>query len=168
MKPAILFFALSLPLLAQTPPATDLEELLAHPILEKGQPERESRSFCDPKVPRMPKLTTLDEWKAFADKTRRDALENIVFRGALAKQWRDAKTEVEWLDTIEGGAGYSIKKLRYEALPGLWIPALLYQPDKPGAKMPVHLAVNGHDPVGKAAPYKRSAASTSPNAASPA
>lgn len=155
MKPAILFFALSLPLLAQTPPATDLEALLAHPILEKGQPERESRAFCDPKVPRMPKLTTLDEWKGFADKARRDALENIVFRGALAKQWRDAKTEVEWLDSIEGGAGYSIKKLRYEALPGLWIPALLYQPDKPGAKMPVHLAVNGHDPVGKAAPYKQ-------------
>lgn len=155
MKPAILFLVLSLPLLSQTPPATDLEALLSHPILEKGQPERESRAFCDPKVPRMPKLTALDEWKAFADNTRHDALENIVFRGALAKQWRDAKTEVEWLDTIEGGAGYSIKKLRYEALPGLWIPALLYQPDKPGAKMPVHLAVNGHDPVGKAAPYKQ-------------
>lgn len=155
MKPAILFLVLSLPLLAQTPPPSDLEALLSHPILEKGQPERESRAFCDPKVPRMPKLTTLDEWKAFADKTRRDALENIVFRGALAKQWRDAKTKVEWLDTIEGGVGYHIKKLRYEALPGLWIPALLYQPDKPAAKMPVHLAVNGHDAVGKAAPYKQ-------------
>ncbi len=155
MKTAILFLALSLPLLAQTPPLSDLETLLAHPILEKGQPERESRAFCDPKVPRMPKLTTLDDWKEFADKARRDALENIVFRGALAKQWRDAKTKVEWLDTIEGGAGYSIKKLRYEALPGLWIPALLYQPDKPAAKMPVHLAVNGHDANGKAAPYKQ-------------
>ncbi len=155
MKPAILFLVLSLPLLAQTPPPPDLEALLSHPILEKGQPERESRAFCDTKVPRMPKLTTLDEWKTFADKTRRDALENIVFRGALAKQWRDAKTKVEWLDSIEGGAGYSIKKLRYEALPGLWIPALLYQPDKLQAKMPVHLAVNGHDGVGKAAPYKQ-------------
>lgn len=155
MKPAVLFLALSLPLLAQTLPPSDLETLLAHPILEKGQPERESRAFCDPKVPRMPKLTTLDEWKAFADKTRRDALENIVFRGSLAKQWRDAKTKVEWLDTIEGGTGYSIKKLRYEALPGLWIPALLYQPDKPAAEMPVHLAVNGHDANGKAAPYKQ-------------
>ena len=155
MKHAVLFLALSLPLVAQTPPPSDLEVLLARPILEKGQPERESRAFCDPKVPRMPKLTTLDEWKAFVDKTRREVLENIVFRGALAKQWRDAKTKVEWLDTIEGGAGYSIKKLRYEVLPGLWIPALLYRPDKPGAKMPVHLAVNGHDPVGKAAPYKQ-------------
>ncbi|MBE7493613.1 MAG: acetylxylan esterase [Verrucomicrobiaceae bacterium] len=155
MKPAILFLALSLPLLAQTPPTSDLETLLVHPILAKGQPERESRAFCDPKVPRLPQVTTLDEWKAFADQTRREVLDKVVFRGMLAKQWRDAKTKVEWMDTIEGGAGYSIKKLRYEALPGLWIPALLYQPDKAGAKMPVHLAVNGHDAVGKAAPYKQ-------------
>jgi len=153
MKPAALFLALSLPLFAQTP--SDLDVLLTHPILDKGQPESESRAFCDPKVPCMPKVASLDEWKAFADKTRRDVLDKIVFRGALAKQWRDAEAKVEWLDSIEGGAGYSIKKLRYEALPGLWIPALLYQPDKPAAKMPVHLAVNGHDGDGKAAPYKQ-------------
>lgn len=155
MKSAFFFLALGLPLFAQKPPPSDLEVLLAHPILLQGLPERESRAFCFPKVRRLPKVTTLDEWEAFAEQTRREVLENIVFRGALAKQWRDAKTKVEWLDTIEGGAGYSIKKLRYEALPGLWIPALLYQPDKPGAKMPVHLAVNGHDGTGKAAPYKQ-------------
>lgn len=103
----------------------------------------------------MPKVKSLTEWQSFADQTRRDVLDKIVFRGALAKQWRDAKTKVEWLDTLEGGPGYHIKKLRYEILPGLWIPALLYQPDKPAARMPVHLAVNGHDAVGKAAPYKQ-------------
>lgn len=103
----------------------------------------------------MPQVTSREEWAAFASKTRRDVLDKVVFRGALAKQWRDAQTKVEWLEEIEGGAGYSIKKLRYEALPGLWIPAVLYQPDKPGAKMPLHLAVNGHDGNGKAAPYKQ-------------
>ncbi|MBL9176668.1 MAG: hypothetical protein JNM65_01320 [Verrucomicrobiaceae bacterium] len=153
MKPAALLLTLSLPLLAQT--SSNLDALLAHAVLDKGQPERESRAFCEPKVLRLPKLTTLDEWKAFAARTRTAVLDKIIFRGALAKQWRDAKTKVEWLDTIEGGTGYTIKKLRYEALPGLWIPALLYQPDKPGAKMPVHLAVNGHDGNGKAAPYKQ-------------
>ena len=155
MKLSLLFLAFCLPLLAQTPPPTDLEALLQHAILPSGLPERESRQFCEPRVPSMPKVTSLNEWKAFADKTRSEVLDKIVFRGVLAKQWRDAKTKVEWLDTIEGGAGYHIKKLRYEALPGLWIPALLYQPDKPAAKMPVHLAVNGHDADGKAAPYKQ-------------
>jgi hypothetical protein len=103
----------------------------------------------------MPQVTTLAEWQAFADRTRHDALEKVVFRGALAKQWRDAQTKVEWLETIEGGPGYHIKKLRYEVLPGFWIPALLYQPDQVSPKMPVYLAVNGHDRVGKAAPYKQ-------------
>lgn len=160
MKSAItlLLAALSVPLLAQKPappPPSDLEVMLQHAILPADLPARESQLFCDPKVPRMPKVKSLAEWQAFADQTRRDVLDKIVFRGALAKEWRDAKTKVEWLDTIEGGPGYHIKKLRYEALPGLWIPALLYQPDKPATKMPVHLAVNGHDAVGKAAPYKQ-------------
>ncbi|PHX70279.1 MAG: hypothetical protein CK548_09825, partial [Opitutia bacterium] len=75
--------------------------------------------------------------------------------GDTARVWRDAKARVEWLDTLPGGPGYTIRKLRYEALPGLWIPALLYLPDNISGKIPVHLAVNGHDKDGKAAPYKQ-------------
>jgi hypothetical protein len=55
--------------------------------------------------------------------------------------------------------GYVVKKLRYECLPGMWIPALLYVPDKladdKAAKVPVVLNVNGHDGKGKAADYKQ-------------
>jgi hypothetical protein len=149
MKPTItlLLAAFSLPLLAQKPaqPPSDLEALLQHTILPADLPMREFQLFCLPKVPKMPTVKTQAEWQAYADQTRRDVLDKVVFRGALAKQWRDARTKVEWFDTLEGGTGYSIKKLRYEALPGLWIPALLYQPDKPAAKMPVHLALMGHN-----------------------
>jgi hypothetical protein len=81
-------------------------------------------------------------------------LDQVVFRGEAAK-WRDAAGKVEWLETIEGGEGYKIKKLRYEAVPGLWIPALLYEPAKLDGKMPVFLNVNGHDGAGKVAPYKQ-------------
>src|SRR5262249_27641961 len=77
-----------------------------------------------------------------------------IFRGRAA-EWRDAKTKIEWLDTIPGGPGYRIRKVRYEALPGMWIPALLYEPEKLSGKVPAHLAVNGHDGKGKAAPYKQ-------------
>jgi dienelactone hydrolase len=52
-------------------------------------------------------------------------------------------------------AGYRIKKLRYEALPGLWIPALLYEPEQLKGRVPVVLNVNGHDSKGKSAPYKQ-------------
>ena len=41
------------------------------------------------------------------------------------------------LETIDGGPGYRIKKLRYEALPGLWVPALLYEPTQLDGKVPV-------------------------------
>ena len=30
-------------------------------------------------------------------------------------------------------------------MPGLWVPALLYEPEKLTGKVPVSLAVNGHD-----------------------
>ena len=102
----------------------------------------------------MPRVKNLDEWEAAAKKMRADVLEKVVFRGK-AKEWRDAKGKVEWLETIEGGPGYRIRKLRYEALPGMWIPALLYEPLELKGKVPVVLNVNGHDGKGKAAEYKQ-------------
>ena len=59
------------------------------------------------------------------------------------------------MDTIAGGPGYRIKKLRFEAIPGLWIPALLYEPEQLKGRVPVVLNVNGHDSKGKTAPYKQ-------------
>src|SRR5262249_13775946 len=106
------------------------------------------------RIPRMPEVKTAAEWDKHAEHIRRGVLDRVVFRGEAAV-WRDAKCQVKWLDTIAGGPGYRIKKLRYEALPGLWIPALLYEPDKLDAKTPVVLAVNGHDRNGKAAGYKQ-------------
>ncbi len=40
-------------------------------------------------------------------------------------------------------------------MPGLWIPALLYEPDELRGKVPVMLNVNGHEGVGKAVAYKQ-------------
>jgi hypothetical protein len=77
-----------------------------------------------------------------------------LFRGE-AKKWAAAPTRIEWAGDIPGGPGYKIRKLRYEAVPGLWIPALLYVPEKISGKVPVHMAVNGHDGAGKAADYKQ-------------
>jgi hypothetical protein len=140
---------------AQSPAPTGVAALLAHPIIDPALPLAEVRAYTASRVPAMPAVTTLAGWKSFADRTRRDVLDKIVFRGDTARSWRDAKTTVVWLDTLPGGPGYSIKKLRYEALPGLWIPALLYLPDNVSGKIPVQLAVNGHDKDGKAAAYKQ-------------
>lgn len=141
------------------PEVAQLREILSKSILDPALPQKEVETFCDTRVRRLPaegapERASTDAWLKYADKIRQDVLKNVVFRGEAAK-WRDAECKVEWLETIEGGEGYKIKKLRYEALPGLWIPALLYEPTKLEGKVPVFLNVNGHDGAGKAANYKQ-------------
>jgi len=48
-----------------------------------------------------------------------------------------------------------IRKLRYEVLPGYWIPALLYEPLDVAGAVPVVLNPNGHHAGGKALTYKQ-------------
>ncbi len=132
----------------------DWKAILGREILAAGQTEREVEQYTEPRIPRMPSVYTAAEWEAQAGRLRRAMFERVVYRGEAAS-WRDAATRVEWLDTIAGGPGYRIKKLRYEAVPGLWVPALLYEPEQLAGKVPVVLNVNGHDPKGKAAPYKQ-------------
>jgi dienelactone hydrolase len=133
--------------------ASDVSELLEHPLLDPHLPLEEVQTYADVRVAAMPKMKTLAEWQRYAAELRAKVLDQIVFRGAAAKEWRNTKTKVERLETIAGGPGYHIVKLRYEALPGMWIPALLYEPEKIEGKIPVHLAVNGHEKEGKSASY---------------
>ncbi|MDA1315423.1 MAG: acetylxylan esterase [Acidobacteria bacterium] len=132
-----------------------LYEVLARPILAPNQPTVEVQVYTATRVPALPAFRKLDEWEAYAKEIRQRTFDEVIFRGE-ARAWRDAKTRVEWLETIPGGPGYRIKKLRFEAVPGLWIPALLYEPENLSGKVPVVLNVNGHDrPDGKAADYKQ-------------
>jgi dienelactone hydrolase len=132
----------------------DLQEFLGREIIGPHRGLTEIQDYTEAHVPQMPVVKTTAEWEQHANRIRAAVLEHVVYRGEAAA-WRDAKLRVEWLNTIDGGPGYRIKKLRYEALPGLWIPALLYEPDKLTGKVPVILNVNGHDRNGKAADYKQ-------------
>jgi len=131
-----------------------LLKLLARPILEEKHSLVEVRRFCDQRITAMPAYTTWSDWQRKAEQIEREVLNDIVFRGVPAA-WRSSSRRVEWQETIAGGPGYRIRKLRYEALPGLWIPALLYEPEQLQGRVPVVLNVNGHDSKGKSAPYKQ-------------
>ncbi len=131
-----------------------VKSLVAHAVIGVDQALKEIQDYTEAHVPLMPKVQSIEEWEKIETQIRKDMLDKIVFRGE-GQKWRAAKTKVEWLETIEGGPGYRIKKLRYEALPGFWIPALLYEPTAMTGKVPVVLNVNGHDPVGKSAGYKQ-------------
>lgn len=131
-----------------------LDTALSRPLMPEGMVLEQVQSFTESRVPPMPEVASIDEWQRHADRMRQQTLDRVVYRGE-AQAWRDAETKVEWLEEIEGGPGYKIKKLRFEAVPGLWVPALLYEPLELTGKVPVALNVNGHDSNGKAADYKQ-------------
>ena len=120
-----------------------VKPLLGREIVGATLPMAELQRYCEARVLRMPKVSSVAEWESQAAAMRAGMFQ----RDRLSRRGRDGATppaKVEWLDTIAGGPGYRIKKLRYEALPGLWIPALLYEPEKLAGKVPVVLNVNGH------------------------
>ncbi len=128
--------------------------MLKHTIIGPDLSMTEVQWYCDERVPAVPAVETATQWDQEAQRIRTAVLDRIVFRGEAAR-WRDAATRVEWLETIEGGPGYSIRKLRYEALPGLWVPGLLYEPEHLTGKVPAILNVNGHTRLGKQFPPKQ-------------
>src|SRR6185436_9448020 len=137
--------------------AAELAEIsaaLRRPILDASNTLSDVQAYCEARVPAMPRPHSAAEWDKLARELRVATLDRAVFRGEAAA-WRKRKTRVEWLETIEGGPGYRIRKLRYEAVPGFWIPALLYEPEKLSGKVPVGLAVNGHEGIGKSVAYKQ-------------
>ncbi len=150
----LLHAVLTPPIVMAADDPTSLEAALKQPILDAGLPLAEMKAFVEPLIVQPPRCADRTEWQRSAARLRREILDGIVFRGTAAK-WRDAETDVQWLDTIPGGPGYQIRKLRFEALPGMWIPALLYVPDKLTGRVPLALHVNGHDPKGKATEYKQ-------------
>lgn len=131
-----------------------IQAALDKQIIDPTLPLAEMKAFLEPRIVLPPRAVNKSEWEQTAAKLRRDVLDKIVFRGSAAV-WRDAPAKVEWLDTNAGGPGYRIRKFRYEALPGMWIPGLLYRPDKLEGRLPLALHLNGHDPLGKAADYKQ-------------
>ena len=133
----------------------NVKDALAERIIDPQLPLQEVQAYTESRILPMPKVTTIAEWEAYAGRTRKKVLDKVVFRGE-AQAWRALPTRVDWLDTIEGGPGYHIRKLRYEIVPGMWVAALLYEPDELVGKMPVVMNVNGHEiEDGKAVDYKQ-------------
>src|SRR5450432_4098227 len=98
--------------------AADLDTLLAKPILEADLPLVEVQVYTATHVPPMPPIGSPEQWRRESEVLRGKVLDDVVFRGE-ARNWRNANGRVELLDTISTGKGYRIRKLRYEAVPGL-------------------------------------------------
>jgi dienelactone hydrolase len=139
---------------ALTAAADDLSWLdvyLAQPILQPRQTTVETQIHLASRVKPIPAIADRAQWEQHAQQLRTRILDNVVFRGEAAK-WRDLPTRVTWLDTLAGN-GYQVKKFRYEAIPGMWLPGLLYEPAQLTGRVPVVVNLNGHEGEGKATAY---------------
>ena len=131
-----------------------IQSFLNRPIISSTQTLAEVQSFTEARIPKLAVFEKIEDWEKYANFLRRAIFEQ-VYRGE-AESWIYARTNVEWLDTIPGGEGYRIKKVRFVALPGLWIPASLYEPvNLLSNKVPAILNVSGHEPEGKVVSYKQ-------------
>ncbi len=120
------------------------ESLLAElerPLLSPATTQVELRVFLEARTPPLPAPATAREWQRAAGSLRRRFLAEIVYRG-VPRAWIEGEPRVEWGET-RPGESYRIRKLRYQALPGLAVPALLYEPGGEGPA-PAVLNVNGH------------------------
>lgn len=114
---------------------------------ERAVPEaqltREAQAFLLKRLPVLELPETREAWETQAAALRRSLLDT-VFLESVPDAWLQAELKVIWGDTIQH-EGYRIRKLRYEAVPGLWIPTVLYEPETITAPVPAVLNVNGHD-----------------------
>lgn len=122
--------------------------------LDSAEVAQQIDRFVRSRVPPLELAPSARSWQREAQALRRKVLRNVVFRG-IPSGWRTGLPHVEWLDRLPTEHGYSIRKLRIEVVPGLWIPALLYEPDQLSGKVPVILNVNGHSRNGKVTDYKQ-------------
>ncbi|MDG1894630.1 MAG: acetylxylan esterase [Fuerstiella sp.] len=132
-----------------------VQSALAKRIIDPQLPLREVQAYAESHVLPMSEPDSVAEWETYIESVRKEVLDKVVFRGE-GRKWRSIPTQVQWLETIDGGPGYRIRKLRYEVVPGMWVAALLYEPDQLNGRVPVVMNVNGHDRAdGKAADYKQ-------------
>jgi dienelactone hydrolase len=118
------------------------------PILEKELQspyvvEFQLQEYLMKQVPKLPPITTPEEWTSEGEQIRKRVLENVVYHG-WPSEWVTSPPRFEDLGTIPSGKGYRLRKLRYEVVPGLYTSAILYEPENLQGKVPAVLNVMGH------------------------
>ncbi len=130
---------------------------IARALSRKLLGKRHTRIMMDYYTEKLPRLKTPRspaEWQKRTAKIRKDLLSEVYLKGHRPGI-NNAPPRVQWRGVIETGKGYRIRRLRYEGYPGMWIPALLYEPENLRSKVPAVLNPNGHHRGGKAMDYKQ-------------
>jgi cephalosporin-C deacetylase-like acetyl esterase len=94
-------------------------------------------------------INSLDGWNSIRAKKYNEYIEMMGLK-SLPLNGKRSDLHVKVTGTIQKD-GYRIEKLYYESLPGLYVPANLYIPDKINGKAPAILYVCGHEATQKEA-----------------
>jgi hypothetical protein len=131
-------------------PATEqaIDSLLSRAALPDAVVLEQVKTYLHARVPSLKVPKTREAWEQQSTTLRQRYLDEIILEG-VPNTWTQGDVRVDYVEDIETGHGYRIRKLRYEALPGMWIPALLYEPDGDTRNLAAVLNVNGHYNEGK-------------------
>jgi len=128
----------------------ELKTALADPLLPIEQVDMQFRDFIRARIKKLELPESSKVWEMQAEQIRQQVLNEVVFKGT-PKKWREMSVNVRKFDPLKTPHGYRIERMLVEALPGLWVPALIYVPDViEDVRVPAVLNVNGHSPDGKA------------------
>ncbi|MGH7973159.1 MAG: alpha/beta hydrolase family protein, partial [Limisphaerales bacterium] len=106
--------------------------------------------------PSLPHVTSAAQWTAEANRIRQRVLNDVIYHG-WPKSWVDSPPKFEDMGAVPvpAGAGYRLRKFRYEVVPGFYSTAVLYEPVNLEGKAPAVLDVLGHFPTGKSSPFEQ-------------
>ncbi len=133
-----------------------LTPLLEQETLEPGLLHHLLGEYLLARSPKLPPLPNrAEEWTAQTNAIRKKLLRDVVYRG-WPQEWVEAPLRFLEVGPPQGHRGYRLRKLLLQVLPGLQIPALLYEPTGDRSSLPAVLNVNGHvRGPGKSVEYKQ-------------
>jgi len=136
--------------------AGTLHKFLPDPLQSPGVVTYQMQQFLMERVPKLPKPSSADAWTREAQRIRRRVLNDVIYHG-WPQAWVDSPPKFEDMGAVPvpAGAGYRLRKFRYEVVPGFYSTAVLYEPEHLAGKVPGVLDVLGHFGTGKASPFEQ-------------
>ena len=123
--------------------ASQIGPILAEPLMAPTVVEYQLSNYLMDRVPGTPRPASAADWTLEAQRIRESILGTIL--NGWPREWIERPLSFEERGFVEGaGPGYRIRKLRIEVIPGLHVPALLYEPEGADLPAPAVLNVNGH------------------------
>ncbi len=107
-------------------------------------------------APGLPHPSSAAQWTQEANRIRQHVLNDVIYHG-WPKDWVDSPPKFEDMGSVPvpAGAGYRLRRFRYEVVPGFYSTAVLYEPEHLEGKVPGVLDVLGHFPIGKSEPFEQ-------------